>query len=288
MSGAIAKAVVFVLLPLVMGAALAEEPPADPEQIIREAKARALEIPLQVEALIRLAWFDQDFGPEVAARAREELVLLSDHALPGLRTALRKVKPEQQAEVVDAIIRGRPVMATGSAPQYLPAIDDAIWFGSREARRLAVPEAARLGYRPSLLPMIDAALEDPELLPLTVQSLGTLRDDRARFFLEEQLLGGDEQIRGLAAGSLAKLGGRAKGPPHSAMQSESREVRLAAVRALIPIATVEDLSALFEYYGSHPDDDPATLEEVKDTALRLELLFQQDQELESPTPNPDQ
>ena len=283
-------AALLLMLPLLLATAwdqgLSSEETARADQVVVQALAEAgSDIPAQAELLARLAWDNDD--AEVAAAARSMLVDYKAHGIPAMRAAIRWVEPELQGDVVAALIESRDRIEAGRPEEFLVALDEAIWFGTREARRLAIPQAARFGLRSTLLPMVDAALEDPELVPITVRALAIMRDERARFFLEEQLLHGEGKLRYDAALALARIGNQAVEPLRRGLQSDVEEVRLAAVQALLPIATLQDLSALYEYYGDHPDDDPQTRERVRETAARLEQLLQAQQAADAASAEPE-
>lgn len=245
---------------------------ADPEQVVRDALAAALEIPKQAAALVRLAWPSGTGDPGVAAVARRELVGFSAHAIPAIRAALAKLPAEHQADAVLAMEEAFRLV-TGPIPADYPvAIEEAIWFGSEGAKAAALPEAARLRYNPAVNTIIDAAREFPALVPQCIETLGAIHDDRARFFLERQLQEGKGAIPDAAAAALARIGQRSLLPLKAALRSDRRSVRESAARAFLPVATVDDLSALNEYVADHPKDDPATVRAVKQVAAVLEKV----------------
>jgi len=232
--------------------------------------AAGTNIPAQAEALARLAWPAQDADPEVAALARSRLVGYQAYGLPSIRSAIRWARPEQQADVVSALIGAYEKIGYGQPGDFLAGLNDSVWFGSREARLIAIPELGRYRFLPSLLTIIDAAHEDPALAPVAVEALAAIGNDRARFFLESVMLKGDPQVRGMAASALARIGNDALLPLKVAIRSDDRATRVIAVQALLPVATVDDLSTLHEYVYSHPDDDAATVEAVRGSTAMLE------------------
>jgi HEAT repeat protein len=118
--------------------------------------------------------------------------------------------------------------------------------------------------------MIDSAIEDPSLAPDVIRALGAIGDDRARFYLERMLHEGGAGNREEAAVALARLGGRAMSPLRDAVRSDDRDVRLAAVRAILPVASPDDLTALYVYLTDHADDDPATSQSIRAAAAMIE------------------
>jgi HEAT repeat protein len=145
-----------------------------------------------------------------------------------------------------------------------------LWFGTREAKRIAMREVARYRSPHAVLPIVDSALEDPALLPDAVAALGEIGSARARFFLAQVFHEGQPALREQAASALARIGGSALEPLREALRAPSREERLVAVRALLAVAGEDDLSALYEYLANHPDDDPPTTAAVRTAAERIE------------------
>ncbi len=243
---------------------------SSPEEIVEQALRQAGSIPAQAEALARLAWPAEEKDPALAAFARDKLGGFGMHGMKAIRRAIQWVKPEQQASVVATLLQAFRWVTADIPPDYLPALEEAVWFGTREARRLAIPELARLGYQSALLTLMDAGLEDPELLPLVIEALEQLRDDRARFFLERVMrenLGGQRQA---AADALGRIGERARVPLKAALRAEDPALRIAAARALVAVASVDDLPALFEYVYRYPDEDPELVRAVRERAEALE------------------
>lgn len=261
--------------------------PRRPEDEVHAATYGLRTVEERTEALARLAWTSGAAEPDTAAVARLWLVDHGHKAIPTLRKALHWVKPEQQADVVKAVLAIFRRQTTGIPAGYLGALEEAIWFGTREARLLAIPEVAGFRYTPAMMTIIDAAVEDPELLPAAVPALGRLGDDRARFFLEKVMTSSDAEARRLAADALSRIGGRATLPLKAAMRSEDRDLRTAALRALLPRATVDDLSALHEYVYAHPDDDPDLVAAAREAALEMERVLAAQQAADSASPMPE-
>lgn len=247
-------------------------PTVDPEQVVREAMANAVEIPAQAAALVRLAWPNDAGDPAVRAAARREIVGFSAYAIPAIRAAIPRMRLEFQEDAVRAMEEAFRNVSGLIPPDYPVAIEQAIWYGSEGAKAVAIPEAARLGYRLALVTILDATREFPALTPACIDALGALRDDRARFFLERQMQEGKGEIPEQAARALARIGSRSLLPLKAALRSDRRSVREAAARAFLPVATVDDLSALHEYVADHPKDDPATLRAVRQVATILERV----------------
>jgi len=245
--------------------------PVDAERLIVEAVTKAGEEPSkQVQALARLAWPDTPLAPQLCARARAEIVAYGERAISPLRVAFGKVKPSDQEDLVRAYIEAFRQMSARIPPDYLPGLEAMVWYGVEGAKRVAIPEIARFRYRGAILTIMDAAAEIPALLPLAAEALGRIGDDRARFFLEKILNEGKPESAEPAAMALAQIGGRALLPLKAGLSAEGRSVRLAAARALLPVARVEDLSALFEYLEAHPDDDPATVQALRQAVIMLD------------------
>lgn len=256
---------------------IAAEPEAgaaasDPETVVREALAAAESIPRQAETLIDLAWPDRPSDPRVAAHARKTIVEFGEAGLPYLRRALRTVPREHQENLVWAIVEAYRTVATRIPVDYLPALEEAVWFGTEGARRAAIPELGRLRHVPSLLTIIDAAHENPALAPLCIDALGKIGDERARFYLERQLQEGKGDLPALAAAALASIGKKAILPLKAALGADRRIVREAAARAFVGVASPDDVSALAEYAARHAGDDPETMRRVREATVMLEKL----------------
>lgn len=257
----------------------------DPERAVEEAKARAGSIRAQAAALAKLAWLEQ--APEaVRERAREELSVFGANAMDALWRAAIEAPKEYKAEVVQVLLAAIRSVTADIPPAYVPALEDSVWFGDREARVLAIPELGRMRSFASVLPIIDAALEDPEVEQAAVLALGQIGDSRGRFYLSEALESGKPVVREQAAVALARLGAEGKSMLKSAMRSSSPSVRLAAVRALVPVATDEDVAALHEYVATHADDDPKTAEAIRLVALNIERAIEAMQAMEAAESGP--
>jgi hypothetical protein len=286
LSRRLAFAVAAFAIVLVGAAPHAAKEVADPDRVVAEAMAKAQNVPAQATALAALAWPPDGGDPRVRAKAREELEDFGQGGMAALWKALRTVRPADQAEVVKTLLLEFRHLTSGIPPEYLPALDDAIWFGTREARLIAIPEVARFMQPGPILTIIDAALEDPEILPVAVDALGALGDPRGRFFLERILHEGKTGVRAKAAVALARLGAPGRAVLKSASGSNSKEIRLDAVRALLPVVTVDDLSSLYEYTTAHAADDPGTAKAVDAAAARLEKVLEAQRAADSASPAP--
>ena len=282
-----AAAALLALIPCAAGAVagLDEERSS---QRVEQAKATAGSIPEQALALAALAWPAKPEDPLVSSIARAELVAFGAHGFPALHRVMTKVDPRYTADVTAALIEARRKDLANIPPNFLPALEDAVWFGSSDARRLAIPELALYQYRPALLACIDAGLEDPALLEPVIRSVARMGDDRARFFLEEVLLGDDPERAALAADALATIGGGALPPLRDAALSDDAARRRIAMQALLPVSSIDDLAVLYEYLGRFPEDDGALIGRVRERAGLLEQVLEErlDYESASPAPRP--
>jgi HEAT repeat protein len=192
-----------------------------------------------------------------------------------LYDALTTVDIRYTADVVSTLMQSRSKMTSGSPNEYIAALEQAIWFGSVDAKRLAIKEISRFKYRPAMLPIIDSAIEYPVLNRQVITALGKLGDARARFFLDGHLRGKDPILRKQAAECLATIGGNAIETLREAISSNEDDIRHAAIEALVPHTTLNDLTILHEYAYMHPEDDPKILALVRDRAILLETLMEQ-------------
>jgi hypothetical protein len=276
----------FVLLALHGSATVvpAEPPPAprDPRAIIEAAKRVDRSYDGQALALAQLAWPRggvQDLA--VSLLAREELVGFGKRAYIALRAAIQTADPLYHADIASAMVEAMRHSSGAMPAEYLSTLDDAIWFGTTDAQRIAMSQVARFQYRGVVLSIIDAASLDPALAKPGILALGQIGDDRARFFLGEYVSGADPELRRLAAEALARIGARALDVLREHTRSDSAAVREAAVHALVPITGLDDLTVLHEYVGLHADDDPEVVARARERAALLEKLLEQQQSTES-------
>jgi hypothetical protein len=262
----------------------AELRPAYVEEILERAKQEVVEIPRQALVLAEFAWPSEGpRDPLLQFAARRELVRFGHRGMEALRFAIRRVDPEQQADVVAALVEARFVNPAGMPPEYLPALEEAIWFGSPEARRVALVELRRYKFLPALVSAVDAAHEDPQVARVAIRTLGRMGDNRARIFLGEVLTRGRPYYRPDAAAAIATLGGPAVTLLREAVRSPDADTSAAAVRELVPIATVDDLSALHEFVLRFGQERRELAREVsrRATELELQLATQRDAEAAS-------
>ena len=264
--------------------AAAPTDPAAAQKVVEEAKARAVTIPAQVDALLALAFPATPSDPAVREAARNELVVFGQHSIPALAAAVPKVTPENRTAVVQTIMAAFRRLSYGLPTDYLAGIEAGIWYGDHAARELAIPELARFRQRGASLTLADAAVEDPTLAPMVARAMGEIGDPRARFWLETQLHGSDRALRAEAAVALARIGGPALFPLKDAMKSQDRAIRETACRALLPVAGLDDITALHEYAFAWPDDEPGLVEAVRTAAAMLEEAMAARQESESASP----
>ena len=252
---------------------------ATPRQVVDQALNDAGAIPLQAQALIELTWpADGPGNPEVAAIARGRLIEYGDYALRPLWEALFHVRPEHHADLTATLIDARRKERSGSPRDFLPALEEIIWYGSIEARRLAIAEISLFVFPPAILSTIDAIHEDPELALHGIRALGRMRNERGRFFLGRALNHAAPRYKVAAASALLRLPDTGMRVLQNAIRSETREVREAALGALLPYVGPDDLTALYEYLDSHATtDDPQLLEAIRVRAQEVEILLEEHQ-----------
>jgi hypothetical protein len=250
-------------------------------QIVNAAKAEANDIDAQAVALTLLAWPD---GPitdhAVSTLARDQIVGFGDHGLDALKDRVREAPDLYKADITSAIIETRLVVTAGLPAQYLPCLYDSVWYGSIDAKRLGIYELARYRFPMGTLPMIDAAYEYPRLRKSTMVALQRQGDDRARHFLQHVLLEADPDYLELAAETLAAIGGRAIETLRDATLDPNPTLRGAAVDALIPVSGVDDLTILYEYVATYPDDPPERMDLVLQRAAQLEAMMEARRDME--------
>ena len=236
-----------------------------------EALAGVDDIPEQARVLAALAWpQDPDsVAPLVRQQARAMLIPYRDRAVPAIREVVR-TSAVHGGDAMAAMVEARSAMESGLPTDYYSALDDALWFGSRDARRIAMTELARFRTVPNILAIMDAAEEDPELRMIAISTLATFRSDRSRFWLAKFLHGQDTELRAAAASALASIGSLALDPLKEAAAAADGDVREVALRSLLPVTRPEDLTALYEYLADFPEDPAELVTAVRERALELE------------------
>ena len=244
--------------------------PDEIQQVLREAKAKAVSVPGQVGALIGLAWpSEEDPDPQIQAAARRSLVLYGQHVLPVLRRTIPNLDPLYQADAIAAFIEARYGEPAGMPPDYLPGLEESIWYGSSEAQRIALNEIQRYVYPPAVLSSIDGAYDNPILTRYVVASLGRMNDPRAQMFLTDLLLEGSDFYKGAAARALAQFGDRTLENFRPGVASDDSTTRQIALRVFLPLAETSDLELLKTYLEKRTEDDPELREAVR---KRVEVL----------------
>jgi hypothetical protein len=258
------------------------------QEILAAAKAKATDVDGQVKVLLRLSWPTEGSpDPLVQAAARNSMVRYGHHALPVIRRAIPGLDPLYQADATAALIEARFKKPAGMPPDFLPGLEEAIWYGSIEAQRIGLNEIKRYQFPPAVLSSIDAAYANPELTRYVLRSLGSMGDVRAQFFMSEVLLSGADRYKETAAFALRDLGGSPINALRRAAGSDEASVRQAALAALLPLTGVDDLSLLHDFHALRTDDDPALRQAVRERAIVLEQELEKEQAAESASPGQD-
>jgi len=257
------------------------------QEILAEAQIGAADIPGQAAALLRLAWPDRDEGdadPLVRSAARQRMVGYGHHALSVIRAAIPDLDPLYQADAIAAFIEARYRDLTGVPPDFLPGLEEAIWYGSVEAQRLALNEIIRYHFPPAVLSSIDAVYAHPEISRYVIRSLGRMGDLRAQFFIEDALFRGADFCKPTAARALVALGGNPINVLRRGAAAEESAVRQASLDALLPLTDTNDLTLLHDYFARWPEDPPKLREAVRERAVALEQELEEQQALEAASP----
>ena len=259
------------------------------ELALREAKNRGVDIKNQVRELALLAWpvDGHPTDPALAAAARAEIIGYSKHAMDPLSDVLDRADPVYSADVTLAMIDAARRLTEGTAPGLLRGLDKALWFGTVDAKRLAIQQFGMRKTRAVRMAIVDATYDHPELIPIAVQSLTQIGDDRARHYLGELLASDDEEHRRLAASALGKIGARCKDVLREGVLSQDPGMREAALSELLANTGLGDLTTLYEYVAAFPDDDPSLLEQVRQRAVLLEDLLERQRAADASSGNLD-
>jgi len=277
---AVAGLLAFCILPGVVWAESASEE-CDARCIVARRVAAELSTQDQADALAAMAWPDTPGDPLVAAAARKQLVGFGERAFRALLKSVRRAGPVFSADIAEAIIEASMNVTAGMPADYLPSLEEMLWHGSADAKRLAIPVLAYHKFLPALPASVDAMHLHPELTLLVCEELGVYRDKRGRFALESVLHSGSARERDAAAGSLARIGGLGLDMLRSATLADDPETRNAALQAYLPVSGTADLTALYEYLGRRSEDDPELLERVRKRAAMLEQLLERQMDLDS-------
>ena len=241
----------------------------------------------QGQTLARLAWGVENENHELAARAREKLTLYGQHGMQSIAEAFQWADKTQSGDIMLAIIEAERQMTSGTSSYTTEGIDQAIWFGSPEAKRLGIIYMAERPVPIFLLSVMDAAYEYPQLTHVVIEALARIHDERSRFFLADQMERGDSETRRRAAEAMAFIGGQCFQYLRAWTLSEQPELRAIALRAMLPRTTIGDLMTLYEYVQLYPDDDPDLLAALRARAQALEEVFEAQQEIDSASPQLD-
>lgn len=287
---ALATVVLLSLVPWVsVRAANEDDATFDARAPVKQAMRQAGSIEAQAAALADLAWpIEPDtVDPRVRAAARRELVGFGVHGAPAIREVIRS-RPAASADAVAAIVEVRTDMQASLPPNYLETLDEALWFGSSEARLIAMQELGVLTRALNYLAIVDAAEEDPSLIGPAMSTLARMREPRSRFWLASFLNDDDRERRREAAATLAAIGGDALEPLKDGLASRDAELRALCARAIVPVARSTELTALYEYLDAFPDDDPEVVEAVRERALAIERAIDEwnDEQFEDPAGRP--
>lgn len=253
------------------GGAAVESADSAADRVARALEGSGGDIPAQARILSGLAWTDPGVPDAVRVEARTKLVQYGELGIPAIREVLR-TSVAASADATAALLEARKVVPSGIPVEFLPALDEALWFGSEEAKRLVIPYLASSSTLLNVLPMIDAAEEYPGLKPMVVHAVGVSGNPRGRFWLDGLLHGSDPELRSGAAEALTKLGNEGFGVLRAALEDSSAAVRRAAMEALLPLsspAELPDLNRFLETYGSA---DPELAAAVRTRISELELL----------------
>ena len=267
----------FVLPALPVSAEATYSSPETAYAALDVIKRDAGAIPQQAWALAQVAWPDEMTDPGLSSEARRQLRTFGRNGIGAMRRALRGARPIYHADIVAAMLQSHAEVIGSISQDYLPGLEDAIWYGSYDAKRMAIIEVTRFRYPPSLTSMVDAAVEHTDLRLLVINSLGEYGSDKARAYLYEILSTAEPELREAAARSMVRIGERALIKLREVALGDDAKARKAAIRALLPVSSFDDLGVLFTFMTDHADDDPVLTEWVRQRATLLEELRELDE-----------
>ena len=159
----------------------------------------------------------------------------------------------------------------GAPPnQYFDALERVLWNGSAVARQLTMYPLSTFRWTPAMIPLVDTAYEFPSLRPRAIETLRDYGDVRSLLFLREVLATGTPEERELATWSLQAISPGGAATLRDFLSHRDPLSRGLAAKALLPIATEDDLAAYYEYLEAFGDSDDATI--VASVRRRVEQL----------------
>jgi hypothetical protein len=111
-----------------------------------------------------------------------------------------------------------------------------------------------------------------------------LKNERARFYLNDIMHGDNPEYRDAAARALANIRGEAHTLLTKALLSDDPAIRKSAALAIIPVAGPSELTAMHEYVYLFPEDDPETVDAVRKAAEELEIKIEEFNRLQQEQP----
>ncbi len=134
------------------------------------------------------------------------------------------------------------------------------------ARLMAERPIPRIGHF-----AIDAAIAHPELTQAALLAIEIAKQTLVRSWVIEQLSSQDEVVRSTARRAVAVLGREAMAEPlHSAIDEGELAAVEGALEALLPIATLDDLSVLYRLLEKHGQAAPSMNDRVLAVIAELE------------------
>ncbi len=237
---------------LTLAAALLPALADSAEAVVQKRMEGCLDPSSCYERIVQLAFFDHP-APEVKAAAVARLGENLDSARTALVGAFPRLAPPDQALVLRLFTDGWKVVSAGVDLSFTEMARRGLESPSAATRRAA----ARLMAERNLFRIthiaIDAATEHPDLRIAALRAIENIREAYGTRWVLEQAADPDPVVRGQALRTIYAIGAPAGRFVRESLDSERRELRNAAIEALLVLADGDDIprfEAWIEKYGT--------------------------------------
>jgi hypothetical protein len=263
------------------GPALSREALRAARQEILQKTARLNQPSAQLDVIIGYAYM-LDVSEELRQAARG-MVFSFNPRLFVERTArvFDRLTAESQLAVLDVYDKNFPNML-GFSYELNNMIKKAVAAPDLAVRLRADEIAGRYKVRQAYFPLRRRANRSSGEDRLhAIETLGEIGDPRAGYFLPLLLDVDDTPVLEATYTALGQIGRAGTLTLKERMSHEDPRHRFLALRALLPIAVVDDLTALYSFVEANPSLDEELKDELYTLIARLEVL--RDQGVETPS-----